>query len=183
MAERRKVPVVCLGHLNKQSTNSKALYRMLGSIAFVGLPRAAWLVVRDKNEPTERLLLRVKSNLAPDPGGLRFTIAGQPTGRVHWHDGIVNTLADDALREPSEAKAKPVGEATEWLTRQLADGPVPSATILKRADEKGFAERTLNRAKARLGVESKRLAPAEGAKKVSHWVLPGKDDDIAKPTP
>ncbi len=183
MAERRNVPVVCLGHLNKQSTNGKAIYRMLGSIAFIGLPRAVWLVTRDKNTPTERLLLRVKSNLAPDPGGLRFTIEGQPTGKIHWHDGAVETTADDALREPSEAKARPVTEAKEWLARQLADGPVPSATIWQRAEEKGFAERTMKRAKQLIGAESKRLATAEGKKKVDHWVLPGNEGDNANPMP
>ena len=36
--------------------------------------RAVWGVVKDKEDPTRRLFVPVKNNLAPDTGGLAFSL-------------------------------------------------------------------------------------------------------------
>ncbi|MCA9183700.1 MAG: hypothetical protein KDA51_19700, partial [Planctomycetales bacterium] len=75
-----------------------------------------------------------------------------------------------------DGERTPLEEARAWLAAQLADRPVPSATVLKKAKADGIAERTLRRAKIELGVVSER----EG--KAWVWRLPempslGTDDD------
>ncbi|MEE9293988.1 MAG: AAA family ATPase, partial [Phycisphaerae bacterium] len=104
MAERSSVAVVCVAHLNKQTSNPKAIYRVLGSMGFVAAARTAWLVCKDPGDESgkNRLFVQVKNNLARDPGGLRFNIGG--VGYVEWHDGVVDMSADDALDEPRKRK-------------------------------------------------------------------------------
>ena len=49
MAERLKVAILSITHFSKSGSGntSKALHRFIGSIAFVGAPRAAFAVIED----------------------------------------------------------------------------------------------------------------------------------------
>ena len=49
-----------------------AMYRVSGSMAFVGVARAAWLVARDKEDPKLRHLAPVKCNLTAETTGFSF---------------------------------------------------------------------------------------------------------------
>src|SRR5947207_2379229 len=53
--------------------------------------------------------------------------------------------ADDVVADRETRGAKE--EAIVWLRELLADGPMPSPDVIKRAREDGISERTLNRAK------------------------------------
>src|SRR3984893_14147891 len=57
MAERLQVAILSITHFSKSGTgtNTKALHRFIGSIAFVGAPRAAFAVVEDADN--ERRIL------------------------------------------------------------------------------------------------------------------------------
>jgi hypothetical protein len=44
----------------------------------------------------------------------------------------------------------------EFLKQELAEGPVPSRELLKKAKAEGISEKTLYRAKSSLGVVSKK---------------------------
>jgi len=69
-AERQKVAVIGITHLNK-SADTRALYRVLDSIGMVAASRAAWITAKevDDNEtPTGRTLLapgRISNDEAP----------------------------------------------------------------------------------------------------------------------
>jgi hypothetical protein len=52
-------------------------------------------------------------------------------------------------------KKSALEEAAEFLREELAEGPVPSKELLKKAKAEGISEKTLRRAKSLLGVESK----------------------------
>ena len=57
----------------------------MGSIAWVAAARAAWGVVRDTENPLNRLFLPIKCNLAKDNAGLSFQIVdGDGTPRLAW---------------------------------------------------------------------------------------------------
>jgi len=60
LAEMYQCSIILVSHLNK-SKNSNPLYRVLGSIGYVGLARNVWFIAR--NEDTgERILSVVKNN-------------------------------------------------------------------------------------------------------------------------
>jgi len=62
-------------HLNK-NTAGKAVYRALGSIAFLAAARTVWMVTTDPDNPEgkRRLLTPTKQNVLIDPLGLAFSV-------------------------------------------------------------------------------------------------------------
>ena len=105
--------VVCVTHLNKGSQSS-ALYRATGSLAFVAAARAAYAVTKDKDNPSRRLILPMKNNLAPDTSGIAYAVvAPQGIPIVAWEPTPVTITADEALsseqREPTRTTREPNG--------------------------------------------------------------------------
>ncbi|MBU0639064.1 MAG: AAA family ATPase, partial [Planctomycetes bacterium] len=92
LAARHKVAVLAVTHLNKANT-LPAIYRAMGSLAFVAAARAVWAVVRDEDDETgrRRLFVPVKNNLGADETGLAYALepAGQ-TASVQWESDPVN---------------------------------------------------------------------------------------------
>ena len=95
MAERMRIAILSITHFSKTgaASTTKALHRFIGSIAFVGAPRAAFAVIEDSSDTERRLLLHAKNNLAAPPQGLAFrlkqTIVGDlgkgiVASRVEW---------------------------------------------------------------------------------------------------
>ena len=65
--------------------------------------------------------------------------------------------AAELLQEPADEEERTAREeAEEWLRDFLADGPRPTTKVLPAAKKAGIAERTLWRAKQRIGVKSKK---------------------------
>jgi RecA-family ATPase len=83
-------------HLNKGNKDGPAMYRAMGSIAFVAQARVAWCHVRDANDPERVLWLPLKNNLHKRVPGLAYKIV-EP-GRIEWQDGAVETTADEAMQ-------------------------------------------------------------------------------------
>jgi hypothetical protein len=83
--------------------------------------------------------------------------------------GDCDTHADDLLSTRSEDERSDRDIAAEWLTDELADGDWHRASEIKaQAKAAGVSEKTLRRARERLGVEDRR----EGFPAVSEWRLP-----------
>lgn len=168
LAERHGVAIVAVSHLNK-GAGGRAMYRAMGSLAFIAAARAGWLVVEDENDPVKRLMLPTKMNLAEKPSGMAYTLRASGVGgipSVAWSAEAVDLSADDALAAlgGNDADAGSAREeAEEWLADALALGPLPAKEIKGRAEDDGIAERTLNRAKKRLGIVSERTGFHDGA--------------------
>jgi hypothetical protein len=183
LAARRKVAVVAVTHLNK-AAGGKAIYRAMGSLAYVAAARVGWVVAKDKDDPQRRLLLPVKNNLAPDAGGLAYRLspAGPhaPCGSavVAWEPGRVDMDADEALEAGRRGGGGGDGEsggggdglsmprrnrADDFLEERLAKGPVPAAAVFRDAVGAGLTERMLREARKRLGVRTE--------KQGTGWVL------------
>jgi len=144
----------------------------MGSTAFVANARTAWGVCEDPNDSNgnRRLMLQLKNNLAPNPGGLAFQIV-QP-GLVHWHDGSVGMTIDEAMSPAKQGRPTSVRtEAEEWIRERLADGPVLARDMLIEGEE-AFAMNTLKRAKQSIGVLSRQITTGESGQKDRYWVLP-----------
>jgi hypothetical protein len=52
----------------------RAIYRFVGSIAFVGAARTGFAVVKDPDDDARRLVLPVKSNVGAMPSGLAYRL-------------------------------------------------------------------------------------------------------------
>src|SRR5262249_60606328 len=74
MAERLKVAILSITHFSKSGNTGKALHRFIGSIAFVGAPRAAFAVIEDADNEGRMLFLHAKNNMAAKPQGLAYRL-------------------------------------------------------------------------------------------------------------
>ena len=83
-----------------------------------------------------------------------MTVRGDGAGRgiVEWAGAV--DLTADGLFQPPEADLRPRDRASDWLRRELANGPRKAAELLTVAAEAGIPETTLRRAKADLRVEA-----------------------------
>jgi len=151
LAEKENIAIVGISQLTKSSAQSKAIYRTMGSLAFVAAARAAWAVAKDPDDDDRRLFLPIKNNLA-DVNGLAYRLVD---GRVEWEPGEVTVSIDD-LSE-SAPDDGPKDEAKAWLLGQLEQGAVGAKAILSAAKADGIAIRTLKKAKKEFGVASKKV--------------------------
>ncbi len=164
-AEKHRVAILGISHLNKSSTQD-ALQRVNGSLAMVAAARAAFIAVKDKNNPARRLLLPIKNNIAKDIGGFAFSIAdttlnnGIETSKIVWEDAPVNMTADEAMNaRPVREDTGAIDEARSFLLDLLADGPMPSGEVKKEAEKAGFSWASIRRAKDIEGIKSERESP------------------------
>jgi hypothetical protein len=179
-ADRVQVAVLSVTHFSKGGANSttKALHRFIGSIAFVGAPRVALVVIEDAQND-RRLLLHAKNNLAPPPLGLAYRIkekiVGQP-GRsvtapyVVWDGEHVTVTANEALAADATTGGNNTAssEAEDFLRELLANGPVAAKQIRANAEAAGLSWSTIKRAKSRLGIKAEK-AGMDGA---WSWAMP-----------
>jgi len=172
LAERHNVAVLVVAHRRK-SFGPNADDMALGSRAFTAVARAVWHLARDPEHRSRRLLLSGKNNLAPEGGGLAFTIVAEPGGlpAIAWEQDPVDMTADDAMRhENGESAGKSDGRGTEvrgWLREILADGPKAIRQIHAEADDMKYAWRTVERIAHELCVQSTR----DPATNVHQWQL------------
>tara|TARA_R110002111_G_scaffold240432_1_gene302111 strand:+ start:16327 stop:17793 length:1467 start_codon:yes stop_codon:yes gene_type:complete len=144
---------------------------VLGSRAFTGLARSVLHLMRDPDDEDRRLLLSGKMNLAEPATGLSFTIGDKPA-RVNWSSDVVNISAAEVLAKITGGN-NAGDDAGDWLRDVLSDGAVESSEIKSMAERDGLAWRTIERAKKRIGVTSRR--EGFGIKGRWMWTLPSID--------
>ena len=162
MAERMKVAILSITHFSKagSANTNKALHRFIGSIAFVGAPRAAFAVIEDADKEGRMLVLHAKNNMAPKPQGLAYRLLQTivcdniVASYVHWEAAPVTISADEALGATEDKRGRSGREAAEtFLRERLAGGPVPQREVKADAEGAGLAWATVRRAKDRLGIK------------------------------
>ncbi len=173
LAEKYGAAVVVVAHTRK-SVSASADDSAMGSRAFTGIARAVWHLSRDGEDKHRRLLLPGKSNIAPEQGGLAFSIGGEPAA-VHWERDPVAMTADDAIAKATgdDGQQSALAEACTWLECFLEDGAKTSKQVQDTARADGIAPRTLRRAKEKLGV----LAGPAGFGSAWVWQLPEPTDE------
>ncbi|MFZ0660874.1 MAG: AAA family ATPase, partial [Candidatus Binataceae bacterium] len=161
LAERYRLAVVAVSHLNKSETS--ALYRVTGSLAFVAAARAVYVVAPDRENPDRKIFARLKNNLAAvDQTSLAFSIAGNPPA-VTWEPtgfaiNLAELLAPDLLPPRRRGPDPEKRDTAEALIRQiLCDGEKhPSAKVIDAARAAGIKYPTLDKAARGLGVERRK---------------------------
>jgi len=170
LADTTGAAILLIRHLSKTTAGKQAIYRGLGSIAILGAVRTAFLIAPDLNaamtsstKPARELasvrdtpcvLACTKNNLAPLCPSLGYRIItaanGQP--QVRW-TGIVNRTADD-LTVSAHTRRQTLPAAIALLQDQLANGSRERDHLVNLARTEGISLRTLERAKAQLGIVS-----------------------------
>ena len=180
LAARRHVAVVAVTHLSK-TAGAKALYRAMGSLAFVAAARAAWAVVADPDDHDRRLMLPLKQNLGPESNGLAFGIVSVDlhgvgsTPQVAWEPDPVTTRVDEVLAAEIRRDRDADGgdEAAEWLQEALSEGPLPAKEVKRQAAQNAVSAAQLRRARKALNVKTRRIG--FGKDGTWWWLLPGQN--------
>lgn len=162
LAERTDCAVLLVRHLSKKAS-SWAVRRGQGSMGIVAACRTGLLAARHPADPFLGVLAVTKSNVAGAVPSLGYRIAGTPSGQpvVEWVEEI--DLSANALGQSPTAPLRTRDRATAWLQTLLANGPRTATEVYAAAGGAGIPERTLNRAKAELRVQSHKVQHADRA--------------------
>jgi putative DNA primase/helicase len=164
LAARYKVAIVAISHLNKNN-NGNAMYRTMGSLAFVAAARAAFLVTKDKEKEGRVLILPIKNNIAKVKTGLAYSVTQSENGApvMVWDPNPVEMTADDAISvgESNDEKGD-TDWAADFLEDLLKDGPVSAAEVFKGGKKIGVREKAMRRAQKKLGVKPYKSSFAGG---------------------
>jgi hypothetical protein len=180
LASQYGVAIVAVSHLNKGG-GGEAMARITGSLAFVAAVRAAFLVQKDPEDAKRRLFQPIKNNLGIDDLGLAFRIGEREVARgirapvIEWEAEHITITADEVLAAVGGQDGEDGGalrEAVHFLQTLLAAGPVSQKTIKADASANSISEKTLRRAKSKLGV----VARKNGMEGGWTWELPAPED-------
>lgn len=172
VAKAHDLAVVGVMHLNKKEGLS-AIHRVGGAGAFIGVARASWLFARDPGASSGRFMLPLKNNYVREPSSLGFRVIERPvtieneqvpTPYIEWLNEVYLDV-DEIISTPK--KPMPRADAKVFLKAYLVGGPRDATAAYSAAAAQGISERTLDRAKADLGVESRKRGTDRW-----EWVLP-----------
>jgi hypothetical protein len=170
----RHVAFLGVTHYSKMEKTSAA-NKISGSHGFNAVARQVWHIIQDGSE---RLFVAGKANLTSEHSGLAYTV--QPATvkhkdkelsavKIEFKPDPVYEDADDVMmrlyRTPRKAET-----AESWLRLQLAEGPKESHEIERLAEQEGFKEHTLRRARENLKVVPDQQG--KGKDRKSFWRLP-----------
>lgn len=178
-AELHNCAVIGITHFAKGGAGKTPADRVIGSQAFGALARMV-LVAAKEEGGTRRVLARAKSNIAPDDGGIAYSIdlteieSGIESTRAVWMGPIEGTAREILGDVEHDDGAEEVASAD--LERLLIDlisehgGSMPAKLVKAEVSDAGYSWTAANRAKAKIGIESaKELGNKTGK---WHWFLP-----------
>ncbi len=168
MASDYHTAFVLVRHLTKGGM-SKSIYRGQGSIDFTAAARSVLLAGCDPDNPQRKAFLQTKSNLAAIGPSVGYELKDTC---FNWTGE--STLTAEQILSGGKKEPLPRDEAVTFLQEELANGLVPANQVKRDAKDVGIGEKTLERAKTRLGVESKRYGKVgEKGGGAWFWELPG----------
>ncbi len=170
MAKRTGAAILAIEHTRKGGAGDP-LDAVLGSRKVTGVARFVAFVVRDQDNPKQRLFGVRGNYTAEDDGTLRFTMSanGHKTTRIDW-EGASGVSLQDAFRSENEGQGGALGEAIAWLRDYLSDGPRERKEVVAEAREMDVSDWALKEARRRLGIVPQRLEHEQGRPTV--WELP-----------
>jgi putative DNA primase/helicase len=164
LAEEMDVCVLLNTWESKNSTNGRALSRLLGSVGFAGVVRAAFTVAENPVVPGTMVLAASKMNIAKIPTSQMFEVNSTTiearsdvieTAKVKWL-GATDLGAND-LR-PRWQEGSQQGRARALLSDMMAENPegLEPEKIFDEGKKHGIGPDALKRARTDLGIESAR---------------------------
>lgn len=146
--------IVIIAHMNKAKDTSP-LYRTNGSIDIAGAARSILAVTHtaNKQNPAERYLVQVKSNLAPMGSAILFEVADKG---VNFLDEL-ELSAEDAFSASAPRMGRPNAReeaATDFIRSLLAGGRRLASDCEAKLEAAGFKKSTYKKSKKKVGVRS-----------------------------
>ena len=177
-------------HVNK-SPSMDPLSLLMGSRAFAAVARAVLFAMVDPHDPRQRLLGQPKNNLgSTDLPLLQYRIQGTVaattaegediwTGQLHWCGERAGTLEEALASTAHPPDPGALSEAEDWLEGFLlnAGGKAQSDLVRAAGRKAGHAERTLQRARQRLGMQCR----SEGFPRAVYWIWPNDPPQSRQP--
>ena len=153
LAARYKCTFLLIAHKNK-NTKTDGIYRVLGSIDFVGICRSMLTATKIDG----KTYLKQEKNSTGEFGKtIEYEINEDGLTFIKQVDNTVNNY--EIL--------KPIEEAKQFILEQLKNGEVSSSDIRNLAYSEGISKNTLDRAKKELGVGSQKRVSEDGT---VYWV-------------
>ena len=184
LAASIKCALLGITHFSKGTQGREPIDRITGSLAFAALARIVMVCAKETgdsdSDTPRRLLMRAKSNLGPDDGGVTFDLLqtelaqfpGVIASRVQWGERIEGSAREMLAQADSEPESGgALRAAQDWL-RAFLEEPKPMREVRAAADAFGHSWATVRRAQRALGVESRKA----GAMWV--WHLPDQGQGV-----
>lgn len=133
--------------------------------------------------------------LAPDPDRTHDPRDGKPPATfiagtylktlnlMERRKSRFDRIADGYSRKPSAAESFQLNTASQFLLTKLSRGEKPARDVIKTASSVGISKRTLDRAKAQLGVLSIQRTISSSQLRCWVWALPQQSDKTLDSTP
>jgi putative DNA primase/helicase len=178
-AEAHSCAVIGITHFAKGGAGKAPQDRVIGSQAFGALARMVLVTAKEEGS-TRRVLARAKSNIAPDDGGVAYSLdlvtmeGGIAATRAVWAgviEGTAREILGDVEHDDSNDGASP-GDLQQMLIDMLAEngGKMPAKLVKAEVSDAGYSWTSAMRIKAKLGIES---AKEPGSKSSGwNWYLP-----------
>jgi hypothetical protein len=167
IAVKFQCSLLCVRHLSK-ARGQRAINAGLGSIAFSGAVRSILLAGADPDDESKRAIVHTKSNLAVKGESQGYAIDSQG---FRW-TGISNLTAERILLGVADVEGHAVRtDAERFLREMLSAGPVAAKEVQDAAKSAGISSKTLQRAKASMGVKSFKMGGNFGGKTEWMWRL------------
>jgi putative DNA primase/helicase len=181
-ADAHGCAVIGITHFAKGGAGKAPQDRVIGSQAFGALARMVLVTAKEEGS-NRRVMARAKSNIAPDDGGVAYsldlvTIAGGIEATHAVWEGIIEGTAREILGDVEHDDNGEAGEGRRDLERMLVDlltengGQMPAKQVKAEVSDAGYSWTAANNAKAKAGIESaKELGSKSGG---WNWYLPSK---------
>ena len=155
IAEKYRCAFVVIGHLNKSANKSQ--YRGLGSIDIYSAARSVLTFGRASNQQYLRAFAHTKANLAPEGPSIAYEL--HPETGFRWI-GKSDITATELLGADFEAgwkqKETTFDRAVALLQKELSKCSLAAEDVYRLAGELDISRRTMNSAKAHLGIASRK---------------------------
>jgi hypothetical protein len=184
LAARLDIAIIGISHFSKGTSGNNPVERVTGSIAFSALARVVFAVakIEDNDGKGKSLLTRAKSNIGPDGGGFYYSIEqvsvpgvdGVQSSAIVWQEAVAGGACELLAKAENTIDMDEqvvLSETQQWLKNFLLDvGTIDKKEIMKLARKNYFSERTIQRARKKLGITYE--IKGFGGDKKSMWSLP-----------
>src|SRR5262245_7622464 len=171
VARKFRCAIIVVRHLAKGGA-SKAIYRGIGSIDITAASRSVLLVGADPNYPNKRGIVQIKNNLEKFGPALGYEIED---GKFYWtgqSDLTAEAILSFSVGYEGKEEKNARNDAEEFLLEVLSGGPIPAKDVVLEASKAGIPKATLDRAKARVGVKSRKSGGRFGGDPTWYWEMP-----------
>ena len=166
-ADAHGCAVIGITHFAKGGAGKAPQDRVIGSQAFGALARMVLVTAKEEGS-TRRVMARAKSNIAPDDGGVAYslelvTIAGGIEATHAVWEGVIEGTAREILGEV-ETDDDGDDDTRNDLERMLRDtivdagGMMPAKALQAEVRDAGHSWDAAKRLKKSMGIEAKKLS-------------------------